>query len=225
MLRRFCARNKWIEISHMEHSLRNQVIAMAGLAQATDLVRQIARTGRRNDLALRASVLSLFMVDAESILDVFGGLSNLEPGLEALKRQLSEPREVDPEAARYASTLIFLEPGVTQNPLMTKRVSQAIHDAREIWERSEERVDPEVLEILATAYQDTVSTLRPRIMVAGEQRHLSDPQNATAIRTLLMAGIRSALLWRQAGGSKWRLLFLRGRMKKVAEDLLEEIRG
>ena len=209
----------------MEHSLRNQVIAMAGLAQATDLVKQIARTGRRNDGALRASVLSLFMVDAESIQDVFGGLSNLEYGLKALMRQLSEPREVDPETARYASTLIFLEPGFTQNPVMTDRVSQAIRDAHEIWERSEERIDPEVLEILASAYQDTVSTLRPRIMVAGEQRHLADPQNASVIRALLMAGIRSALLWRQAGGSKWRLLFLRGRMKKVAEDLLGEIRG
>lgn len=206
----------------MEHSLRNQAIAMAGLAQATDQVKKIARTGRVDDVAFRASLLSLFMVDAEDILDVFGGLSMLSPGLRVLQRQLSEPQNVDAEVARYASTLIFLEPQLTQNPNMTGVVTSAIDKARGIWDRSSDRADPEVIAILAGAYQETVSTLRPRIMVAGEQKHLSNPQNADCIRMLLLAGIRSALLWRQAGGSKWMILFQRGRMKKVADALLDE---
>ncbi len=206
----------------MERSLRNQVIALAGLAQAMELVKQTARTGRNDEMALKSSVLSVFMVDAEGILEIYGGLPQLVPGLRALKRQLSEPRQVDPETARYASTLIYLEPLFTQNREMTEIISRAIRDAREIWDRSTERMDPEVFRILATAYQQTVSNLKPRIMVAGEQRQLSDPQNANQIRTLLLAGIRSALLWRQAGGSKWRVLFLRSRMQRIVDDLLLE---
>lgn len=206
----------------MERSLRNQVIALAGLAQAMELVKQTARTGRNDEMALKSSVLSVFMVDAEDILEIYGGLPQLVPGLRALKRQLSEPRQVDPETARYASTLIYLEPLFTQNREMTEIISRAIRDAREIWDRSTERMDPEVFRILATAYQQTVSNLKPRIMVAGEQRQLSDPQNANQIRTLLLAGIRSALLWRQAGGSKWRVLFLRSRMQRIVDDLLLE---
>ena len=206
----------------MEHSLRNQVIALAGLAQSMELVKQTARTGRNDEMALRSALVSVFMVDADGILEVYGGLSSLRLGLKALGRQLSEPRQVDPETARYASTLIYLEPLLTQDRKMTDTISDAIRDAKEIWDRSTERMDPEVFRLLATAYQQTVSTLKPRIMVAGEQRYLSDPQNANQIRTLLLAGIRSALLWRQAGGSKWRVLFLRSRMQKIVEELLHE---
>lgn len=192
----------------MEHSLRNQVIALAGLAQAMELVKQTARTGRNDEIGLKSSVLSIFMVDAEGILEVYGELPNLVLGLKALQRQLSEPRQVDPETARYASTLIYLEPLLSQNGDMTGIISRAIGDARGIWERSSDRLDPEIFRILAAAYQQTVSTLRPRIMVAGEQRQLSDPQNANQIRTLLLAGIRSALLWRQAGGPNGASCFL-----------------
>lgn len=209
----------------MEHSLRNQVIAMAGLAQAAELVKQIARTGRADEQALRASVLSLMMVDANDVLDVFGGLAALEVGLKALKRQLSVPREVDPETARYASTLIYLEPQVTQNVEMTAQISSAISEANAIWDGVSDRLDPEVFRLLANVYQQTASTLKPRVMVAGEQRYLSDPQNANQIRTLLLAGIRSALLWRQAGGSKWRILFLRKRMQQIADELIAEARS
>ena len=207
----------------MEHSIRNQVIALAGLAQAMELVKQTARTGRNDEIALRSSVLSVFMIDANDILDVYGGLPSLVLGLKALKRQLSEPRQVDPETARYASTLIYLEPMLSQNRSMTEAITQAIQEARDVWERSTDRLDPEVFRLLATAYQQTVSTLKPRIMVAGEQRQLADPQNANQIRTLLLAGIRSALLWRQAGGSKWRVLFLRSRMQKIVQELLDEV--
>ena len=207
----------------MEHSIRNQVIALAGLAQAMELVKQTARTGRNDEIALRSSVLSVFMIDANDILDVYGGLPSLVLGLKALKRQLSEPRQVDPETARYASTLIYLEPMLSQNRSMTGAITQAIQEARDVWERSTDRLDPEVFRLLATAYQQTVSTLKPRIMVAGEQRQLADPQNANPIRTLLLAGIRSALLWRQAGGSKWRVLFLRSRMQKIVQELLDEV--
>lgn len=207
----------------MEHSIRNQVIALAGLAQAMELVKQTARTGRNDEIALRSTVLSVFMIDANDILDVYGGLPSLVLGLKALKRQLSEPRQVDPETARYASTLIYLEPMLSQNRSMTGAITQAIQEARDVWERSTDRLDPEVFRLLATAYQQTVSTLKPRIMVAGEQRQLADPQNANQIRTLLLAGIRSALLWRQAGGSKWRVLFLRSRMQKIVQELLDEV--
>jgi high frequency lysogenization protein len=204
----------------MEQSLKNQVIAMAGLAQATELVKDVARSGRVNEEALKSSTRSLFMVDADGILDVFGDLSSLRYGLKALKRQLSEPRWVDAETARYASTLLYLEPLVSQRTEMTRNISLAIQEARPAWERSSEWIDPDVFRILAGAYLQTASTLKPKVMVAGEQRHLSDPQIANQIRTLLLAGIRSALLWRQAGGSKWRILFLRSRMKAIVDEML-----
>jgi len=38
---------------------------------------------------------------------------------------------------------------------------------------------------------------------------------------LLLAGIRAALLWSQAGGTRWKLLFERGKMQREAEALLK----
>jgi high frequency lysogenization protein len=60
-------------------------------------------------------------------------------------------------------------------------------------------------------------------MVAGEQRHLSDPENADRIRAVLLAGIRSAVLWRQCGGVRWKLLFHRGRLQQEARRLLKSL--
>src|SRR5690554_7975531 len=45
---------------------------------------------------------------------------------------------------------------------------------------------------LGGAYQDTLSTLRLRIQVHGDMRHLQQPDIANRIRALLLAGIRSA---------------------------------
>ena len=63
-------------------------------------------------------------------------------------------------------------------------------------------------------YQDSISRLSPRIRVAGEENYLQNAENAARVRTLLLAGIRAAVLWRQLGGSKWKLLL--GRRKYVA---------
>ena len=39
------------------------------------------------------------------------------------------------------------------------------------------------------------------------------------IRACLLAGIRSAVLWRQVGGSKWQLLFHRKKLVQAARQL------
>lgn len=62
---------------------------------------------------------------------------------------------------------------------------------------------------LADIYSNTISQLCSRIMIKGDQAHLSNVDNAAKIRALLLAGIRAALLWRQAGGDRWKLIFSR----------------
>ena len=66
-----------------------------------------------------------------------------------------------------------------------------------------------------------ISDLKPRIMVAGEQNYLLNTDTAARVRTLLLAGIRAAVLWRQLGGSKWKLLLSRKRYVSVARNLAE----
>ena len=57
-------------------------------------------------------------------------------------------------------------------------------------------------------------------MVNGEHTYLSNDEIAAQIRALLLAGIRAAILWRQSGGSRWRLLFGRGALMHATEKII-----
>ena len=59
-------------------------------------------------------------------------------------------------------------------------------------------------------------------MVNGSQVHLNNPENANRIRALLLAGIRAAILWRQSGGSRWKLLVQRNALLREARSLLAQ---
>ena len=77
-----------------------------------------------------------------------------------------------------------------------------------------------VMAALGGAYQDTLSTLRLRIQVHGDMRHLQQPDIANRIRALLLAGIRSARLWRQLGGHRWQLLLSRRKLLEAVRTIL-----
>lgn len=208
----------------MDKTLTNQAIALAGLSQAILLVQQIARRGSVDHDDMRVCIASTLKVDADDILDVYGGLSGLGTGLKQLDKQLSEPRQVDPELARYASTLIFLERQVVQKPEMLEAIGVAVKRAGIAAEKTGSQLDDEVVEALAYGYQQTLSLLKPRVVVSGEQRYLSDQNNGNRIRALILAGIRSVVLWRQAGGVRWKLLFIRSRLQQEARRLLASVK-
>ena len=77
-----------------------------------------------------------------------------------------------------------------------------------------------ILAGLADIYSTTISTLSPRIMVRGEPLHLQNPENINRIRALLLAGIRSAMLWRQCGGRRLQILLGRKRLWRISDDLM-----
>jgi high frequency lysogenization protein len=80
--------------------------------------------------------------------------------------------------------------------------------------------DPEIIKDLANLYIDTLSQFNFRIKVNGERRFLDNPNNADKIRALLLAGIRSGVLWRQMGGNRLHLIFSRKKMVKIAQAYL-----
>lgn len=206
----------------MTDSLTSQVIALAGLSQALFLVDQVARKGYADREVMSASIESTLMVDADDVLDVYGGVSNIKTGLKQLDRQLSSPDKVDAVLARYASTLIFLERQLINEPSLLDIISVALRNAK-LKADSTQVLDHEVIEILADAYQRTISTLKPRVMVTGESIYLADPENAQLIRALLLAGVRSAVLWRQCGGRRWKFLLFRSKLQGITRKLLASV--
>ena len=69
-----------------------------------------------------------------------------------------------------------------------------------------------VISELAKLYADTLSNLRPRVMVQGNPHYLGQAGVVAEIRALLMAALRAAVLWRQLGGSLWDFVFSRRQM-------------
>jgi high frequency lysogenization protein len=201
--------------------------ALAGIFQAAALVQRAARTNNAPDAALRANVASVLRLDAANTLDVYGGeLSVLNLGFKTILSQLGFGDDKrDLELTKYISDLIVLERNLRKRPDLISRIQQGVHLASnqlqgrepKDWNSDPELLGQAVLGTLAQTYKETLSGLAPRIMVNGEPHLLNDTNNADRIRALLLSGIRSAVLWRQLGGSRRSLLLARQRIARVAQ--------
>lgn len=210
----------------MSRSFTDQVLALAGVFQSARLVQQLAREGRAETEAFRASTRSILAIDADSVEAVYGGPPGLQLGLTLLRDKLTgRSSPADLEMARYVVAMLQLERVLHRKPAMLEAIGNGIKTVEAQMKFFEgnadaEGVHPALIDKLAELYSQTLSTLRPRILVSGEQGHLMNPAIAARVRTALLAGIRSVVLWRQLGGHRWQLLFTRGRIARTAADLL-----
>jgi high frequency lysogenization protein len=193
--------------------LEDQTIALAGMFQAARLVQDIAWKGRAADpAALESSLRSLFTLNAESTAAVYGGVPDgISLGLRVLQEQLTsaprEPRKI--EITTYVLNLLMLERKLTSKPDHLHEITTGIETSERQREHFGSVTHPSVTGGLADLYQKTISTLGPKILVQGDSTYLRDSAYAEQIRALLLAGIRSAVLWAQKGGSRWRLIWNR----------------
>jgi len=204
----------------MKANPRYLAIALAGLFQAVKLVQQTA-TGRYcNSVALDVCLAGLFNTEPASADTVFGGLDGLQSGLETALDQISSQRgKRDLELTRYAITILYLERKLARHPAMLDHIRAVIDNTR-----GQDMTHPDVIASLADAYKHTISTLRPQVLVNGNPEVLSNQDNQNLIRTLLLAAIRAAVLWRQCGGRRLTLLLHRKALQEALESLLNEAR-
>ncbi|MDI9245696.1 high frequency lysogenization protein HflD [Marinobacter sp. CHS3-4] len=207
----------------MSRSLEDQTLALAGVFQASALVQQIAHTGHCADSSLETCIRSLFATDPATTLDVYGGeLKDLREGLSTLAGVLSkQTRQQDIEVLRYALNLLNLEAKLRKDKDMLdvigSRIDQARHTASHFG-----YTHPNLIANLGSVYTDTISTFRLRIQVSGQPTILQREENAAKVRALLLAGIRSAVLWHQTGGRRWQLIFNRRKVINLAQQLAEK---
>lgn len=197
-----------------------RVIALAGLFQAVILVRAIATRGGADTFAMQPSLSSIFKISADSPADVFGGLNNLRPGLETLIAQLDDSKR-DLGITRIAISVMRVEGKLWRRSGMLGKLREGIETIAQ-QTAGEEPTSPIVAARLARLYVDTISTLQPRIVVEGNPQFLRQETQVAQIRALLLSAIRAAVLWRQLGGSQWRLIFRRKQYSMMARGLLAQ---
>lgn len=199
----------------MSNSLPDRVLALAALVQALTQVRSIAETGQSNSSAVQTVLDSVFRIDATTPEAVYGRAVELAPGLrllrdyfnkqstdEALPRLALSVLQLERRFSGEAGTLAAVGEGVAEIALQAQGLGSSTH--------------PDVLAALGGLYADTISHLRPRVMVQGNPHYLAQPAVVAEIRAILLAAVRAAVLWRQLGGTYWDFLWSRRAMADAA---------
>ena len=202
-------------------ALQNQAIALAGMLQALSLVKEIARTGYLNSQDFETCIKSLFEDNPESTLSVYGSLGQLERGFGTTESLLNERiGSHQKDLINYAVGINNLAGKLLRNKNMLATVGQRLKDAKHQSAHFGVSHD-NVISNIADIYSKTISTFSYRIQVKGEYTYLQQQRVADQIRALLLAAIRASILWRQNGGSVWRLLLSRSKLHKEVQALLE----
>lgn len=207
----------------MKHSKRDLTIALAGVFQAAKLVKQIATTGMANNAVIESSIETLFKPDAITVEDVFGGLSGIGSGIRTLKQQFtSGNKDRDIDITKYVISLLILERNFSSNKQSQDTLYKKLDDIKLSLEYFS-LMHENIFSKLGDLYKTTISPLGPKIIVSSDKPYLSNQTNANKVRSLLLAGIRSAVLWRQCGGSRWQLMFSRKSYLKECEIITSEL--
>lgn len=202
-------------------NFQSRTLALAGVFRAASLVNVLANEGTISDDELRISIESIFETDPDDVIQVYGSSENLSQGFDTLIKQLgkeSDSRNMD--IARYVVSMLFLERQLMKNPEILETLSTGVELATRQSEHFS-KTHENVIANLADLYSRTISELGPRIMVNGEQNFLTTTAISNKIRTVLLGGIRSAVLWHQLGGRRWHILFQRNRYLQEATRLFE----
>lgn len=202
-----------------QQNLYNQALALSAMAQAALIVDEISRTGNFSDQAMDTLVYSLFQFNPVNTRDVYNGAEGLALGKKHLQQLLNLPSN-----KTYQSTMRYMSGLIALAKQLQKRndLSEVIHSRLQHVEYNVSQFsasNTSKFSSIAGIYSDTLSTLPYRINVTGDAKILQTPANADKIRTALLAGVRSALLWRQCGGKRWQLILSRNKLVKQLDSL------
>lgn len=207
----------------MSKNWQDITIALAGVFQAAALVEQVAKTGHTPPEAYKCSIESMLDLNPESTLAVYGGnLENLRTGLEVMRELLRPNSQKYRDTLRYGLGVLHLQKKLAGRRDMLgvigSRLEQVSQQAQHFTSTHEN-----VIANLGTLYTETLSTFRFRIQVNGDYNYLQQQRIANQVRALLLASVRSAILWRQVGGNRLQLLFYRKHIAEQVDNLLRRI--
>lgn len=198
---------------------QRQALALAGVFQAAQLVNDQATKGLLDHHAYTTCLNSVLITSPETFSQIYGDdLNNLSYGLKALNGILNKQVQINTQVFRYATGILTLQRKLSQQPEMLQALGQRLEVAKSQAEHFGSTHE-NVVANLASIYQDTLSTFKFRIQVQGDANLLRQTSNADKIRALLLAGIRSAMLWQQSGGSRWQLIFGRRKIQQALSEL------
>ncbi len=208
----FCKKN--------EKKLVELGLALAGIFQSAALVRDLARTGQAENTAFNASIQTIYRIDSDSVEQIYGDIASLRLGLRELVALLDHSKLAqNRDMSRYLVSLMHLERELFYSSEIKQTLSRRIKHA--VLQASYFASSPQlIINSLADIYLATLGRLSFRLQVVGHSGYLNQAEVISKIRAILLAGVRSAVLWRQLGGSRWKLFLMRNTLVRVGKQLL-----
>lgn len=202
-----------------------QCLALSGVAQAAYMVKQLAHHGMVGQDKLNTMVRSLYITNPHTTEEVYGSVSRLNLGMQVLQEILrnEEGSLNNKEVMRYFLSMLHLERKLSSRSDMLGIIGERLEAIPHPELDDPDLAGPDVVRRLAELYQDTLSTLPFRIQVTGDVNTLKNEDTADRIRAVLLAGIRSAVLWQQQDGKRWQLLLGRKKMQRTLLLLMNQV--
>lgn len=203
----------------MNEQLINRTMAFAGILQATAQVQHLARHGELDNAELAASLNTILVTNPDNTADVYPDKIVLQKGYKLILNQLGDSSQKDVEITRYLVGVLALERKLVRSNsglgMLAERINQVNRQLHHF-----AITDEQVVANLASIYSDIISNLGPKIQISGNPVCLQRPIVQHKIRALLLAAIRSAVLWRQLGGKRRHLVFARKAIVDTAKKSL-----
>lgn len=212
--------------SHAPHLIerRSRILALAAMVQVAYLVQGIARRGTADAIEIETCIGSLFADSRNSVEESFGGAEKLRTGIIVLA-SLLQGSEVGraKELVKYVAGMISLEKKLARNPAMLQKIATEMERIERQAKYFDNIMHDNIIAAIADLYGETISTLKPRIIVLGKNSFLQQSACTNRIRALLLSGIRAAHLWRRHGGRHLQLILRRRALAEQAQTLLREV--
>lgn len=200
-------------------------LALAGVSQSVRLVQQLAHQGQCDEKFLKVTIQSLLDLNPLSVLSVYGEyIENLKMGLEILISIInSSSRDIlGAELTRYTLGLMVLERRLYSNKFALNMITNRINVLNRQLEHFN-MLSETIINSISAIYVEIISPLGPRIKVIGKPEILKNRLIQAKIRAVLLAGIRSTVLWRQVEGRRLQLIFKRSCLLSEAKKILSSI--
>lgn len=195
--------------------IEQRTLALAGVFQACKQVQNLARKGQADEFDMKQSIQSILVLDAVNTQAVYGGVKGVHTGLRLITNGiLNSPKLEDVELFRYVMSVLDIQRQLYRDEDKFAEFAKGI-------ERLTAEQEDNLIDACSALYQKYISEMRPQIIVQGEQDFLQQAEIPPKIRSLLLAAIRSAVLWRQKGGNRFKVLWERTRMQNSAKAFLQ----
>jgi len=197
----------------MTPNLRDQCIAFAAMCQAAVQVHRVAHGLATSSADVEPLIRSVFETTPNSTEAVYGSAAALRSGVSSAREMLTKPSADLVSAMRYVMSLLDIERRLRRRADLTEVLRTALD------QMPRKDATDATFGALSALYQRTISTLDRRVHVTGSPEVLQRADVAAKIRSLLLAGVRSAWLWHQAGGRRWHLLLRRSALRNTLDTL------